>query len=75
MRSRFWVEAGLAVLATALLVLTVRSREWIEVVFGVDVDHGDGSLEWLLVGGLALAAVASAVTARLEWRRSAPGRA
>lgn len=75
MRRRFWVEAGLAVLATALLVLTMISREWIEVVFGVDPDRGDGSLEWLLFVVLALATAALSVTARLEWRRSALGRA
>lgn len=69
MRKRFWVEAGLAVFCTLLFLLTVVSREWIELVFGVDPDHGDGSLEWLLFVALALATVAFSVTARLEWRR------
>ncbi len=75
MRNRFWVETGLAVLAAAMLVLTVFSREWIEVLFGVDPDGGSGSLEWLLVGVLVLAAVGFSVTARLEWRRAALRRA
>ena len=75
MHGRFWVETGMAVLSTVLLVLTAISREWIEVVFGVDPDHGDGSLEWLLFVVLALATAALYVTAGLEWRRSALGKA
>lgn len=75
MRNRFCAEAGLAALATALLVLATISREWIEVGFGLDPDRGDASLEWLLFGVLALATAALSVTARLEWRRSTLGRA
>ena len=68
MRARFWIEAGLAVVSVLLLLTTLISREWIEVVFGVDPDHGSGSLEWLVVGGVALAAVVFSVIARVEWR-------
>ncbi len=79
MRSRrwiqFWVEAVLGGLAAALSVLTLISREWIEVIFGFDPDHGNGSVEWLIVAVLALAACLFALRARVDFRRArvAPG--
>ena len=68
-RARFWVEVGLAVLATALMVLTLISREWIEWLTGTDPDGGSGSLEWSIVAVCFLAAAASATLARREWQR------
>jgi hypothetical protein len=70
MRTRFWIEAGLAVVSVGLLLVTLISREWIEVVFGVDPDHGNGSLEWLIVGSTAIVALVVAIIARSEWRRA-----
>jgi hypothetical protein len=70
-RIRFWIEAALASLTAGLSVLTLISREWIEWLFGVDPDGGDGSLEWAIVGILLLATVIFAWFARLEWRRAA----
>lgn len=46
-RTLFWIEAALAGVAGFLTVLTLFTREWIEAVFSVDPDGGDGSLEWL----------------------------
>jgi hypothetical protein len=69
-RRRFWVQAGLAALASVLILLTLLWRDWIEVVFGIDPDHGDGSVEWLIVATLLAIAAALAVAARLEWRRA-----
>lgn len=43
---RFKVELGLAGLSSQLLVLTLAWRDWIEIVFRIDPDHGNGSLEW-----------------------------
>lgn len=54
-----------------LLVLTLISREWIEVVFDVDPDHGDGSQERLIVAISGMLAVVFAFGARYEWRRLA----
>jgi len=68
-RARFWVEAGLATLATGLFLLTLVSRNWIELVFGFDPDQSSGSLEWIIVGGLFVLAVAFSAAARAEWRR------
>src|SRR5712691_7859418 len=53
-------------------VLESFSREWIEAVFNVDPDGGDGSLERLIVVALAMVTVVFAVLARLEWRRMQP---
>jgi hypothetical protein len=70
-RSRpvFLAEISLATLTGALTVVTLISREWIELVFGVDPDHGSGSLEWLLVGALAVASLVFGLLARHEWRK------
>ena len=72
-RRRYWFELGLAVLAGALAVLTLINHEWIELVFRVDPDQGSGALEWGIVftsGGIA---IVSALAARGERRRVAPG--
>jgi hypothetical protein len=71
-RTLFWIEAALASAAGFLTVLTLFTREWIEAVFNVDPDRGDGSLEWLIVVALAVVTVVFAVLARLEWRRTQP---
>jgi hypothetical protein len=68
MRRRFYVEAVLAGLLGALTVLTLITADWIEVVFGVDPDGGNGSLEWALVAVLAVATAALSLTA---WRERA----
>jgi hypothetical protein len=69
-RTRFWVEAILAALTTGLFILTLVSRNWIEIVFGVEPDESSGSLEWLIVAALLVASVVFIATARTEWRRS-----
>ncbi len=69
-RRRYWVEVGLAIVTGALLVLTIITREWIEIIFGVDPDGGSGALEWAIVAGLAVLTLASTVTARREWVRA-----
>jgi hypothetical protein len=68
-RTRFWVELVLAVLAVGLLVLTLVWHDWIEKVFGVEPDGGSGAVEWLIVVGLLAVSVFLALAARREWRR------
>lgn len=68
----FWIEAVLAGLTGFLALLTLITREWIELIFGVDPDHGHGSLEWLIVLVTGAAAVVLSVLARREWRRQRP---
>jgi len=67
---RFWVEVGLAVVSAILFLATIVWRDWIEIVFRVDPDHGNGSFEWLVVAATALGAVTFSVLARSEWRRT-----
>jgi hypothetical protein len=71
LRRRFWIESVLAAASGLLAVITVFAHDWIEVVFRVDPDHGNGSVEWLIVAALAAAATVLAFVARAEWRRTA----
>jgi hypothetical protein len=70
LRLRFWIEIGLGALSVATLALTVAWPEWIEALFGVDPDGGDGSLEWAIVGALAICTVTLPLLARREWRHA-----
>jgi hypothetical protein len=69
-RTLFWIETALASLCGFLAVLTIFSRDWIEALTGYDPDQHDGSLEWMMVAGLALVCVLLSLAARVEWRRS-----
>ena len=71
LRARFWIEVVMASVTGFVAILTLVWRDWIETVFGVDPDHGNGSLEWIVVVALAVVTVALVVGARVEWRRSA----
>jgi hypothetical protein len=71
-RSRFWLELGLASLTGVLFLITLVSRDWIEAVFGWDPDRHSGSLEWGIVFGLLALTLLAAGTAYAEWRRSLP---
>ena len=66
---RFKVETILASLSAVLFVLTLAWRDWIEIVFRVDPDHGNGALEWLLVALTATVTLSFAPLARAEWQR------
>ena len=61
-RRRFWIEGFCALVGAALFVLTLFSREWIELAFGVDPDGGSGALhrhsDRLLAGAVLSAALA-----------------
>jgi hypothetical protein len=67
---RFWLEAGLATVSGFLLVLTLIWRNWIEILFGVELDYGDGSLEWVIVSVLLLATIFLFLLARSEWHKA-----
>jgi len=64
------IETALAVVAAALAVVTFIWPMWIETVFSVDPDGGDGTAEWWVVGLFALVAVTAAILARRDYRRS-----
>ena len=62
-------EIGLATATGVLAIVTLISREWIEIVFGADPDHGSGVVEWLIVVALSAATLTLGLLARAEWRR------
>lgn len=72
LRRRFWGELTLAAASTALLLVTVVWPDWIELAFGADPDHGDGSVEWSIVALALLVSAVFSVLARAEWRRTRP---
>ena len=68
---RFRLELGTAVASALLLLVTIVWRDWIELGLpGVDPDHGDGSLEWLIVAVTALSAITFSLFAWSEWRKA-----
>jgi hypothetical protein len=64
------IETALAVVAVALAVVTFIVPDWIETVFSVDPDGGNGTAEWWVVGLFALVAVTAAMLARRDYRRA-----
>ena len=64
----FWIEVALACLSLLAFVATLVSPTWIEQLFGVDPDGGDGTLEQTIV--LFLSAISTVVMAILAWRNS-----
>ncbi|MGZ3581544.1 MAG: ABC transporter permease [Ktedonobacterales bacterium] len=70
LRIWFYAEAIIGALATALFVVTLFTRDWIEMVFHVDPDSGSGYVEWLVVAGLLVVALVCGYLARREWIRA-----
>jgi hypothetical protein len=75
LRTRFWVEVALASLTAGLLMLTLAWSEWIELLFGVAPDSGDGSVESAFVTVLVVITAGIGLLAGLEWRRAGPASA
>jgi hypothetical protein len=69
MRRQFWAALVGGGLSTALAVVTVISRDWIEFLFGADPDGGNGGLEWGIVVVTAVTAIVCFWWARVEWKR------
>jgi hypothetical protein len=68
-RGRFRLETAVASLTGFLAVLTASWRDWIEAVSGFNPDHGNGSVEWLIVAALVALCVIASAAARAERRR------
>lgn len=66
----FWFEASVASITGILFVITLVWRDWAEVIFHIDPDQGNGSFEWLIVGGLLVVTLILFVLAGYEWRRA-----
>lgn len=70
LRPIFWVEAILAALTAILLVVTFFWNDWIEIIFRVDPDNGNGSFEKIIVGALLVVTLALIALASVEWRKT-----
>jgi len=62
------IETSLALIAGVLAAVTLIWPTWIETLFGVEPDAGNGEAEWSIVVVLALVAVASGLLARRDYR-------
>jgi hypothetical protein len=71
-RTRFFMETCLGITSAVLSLLTFAKRDWIEAWLGIDPDHGNGIVEWLIVGGCLFATLTLFSLAQYEWRRAAP---
>jgi hypothetical protein len=66
---RVWLEIAVALASLALGAVTVFWPDWIELLFHVDPDGGNGAVEWLFVIALLAVGVLGSLLARVEWRR------
>jgi hypothetical protein len=69
LRLRFFLEVGCAVAGLLLAAVTIAWNDWIEIVFHIDPDAGNGSLELGVCLALVLIAAVSWWLARIEWQR------
>ncbi len=67
---RFWLETAMAIVTSILFMITLVQRDWIEIIFGVDPDNRNGTLEWLIVGALLVVTITLFALASYEWRRA-----
>jgi tetrahydromethanopterin S-methyltransferase subunit E len=70
LRHQFWLESISGSVTGIAAVITLFWHDWIEAVFGIDPDSGNGSAEWLIISVLLIVTVALAVGVRREWRRA-----
>jgi Mg2+ and Co2+ transporter CorA len=62
------IEIVLSALLGTATIVTAIWPAWIEGVFGVNPDGGNGTAEWWIVAVLAVITVAAAVLARRDLR-------
>jgi len=62
------IEAGFAVVAGALAVVTLIWPTWIETLFSFEPDRGSGEAEWWIVIAFALVAATLGLLARRDYR-------
>jgi undecaprenyl pyrophosphate phosphatase UppP len=70
LRPRFWIEAILGFATGILAIVTLFWHDWLEAIFGVDPDKGNGSAERLIVIILLIVTLALGIGVRFEWRRA-----
>ena len=70
LRRRFWLETAMAIVTGIVFVITLVRNDWIEIVFGVDPDSNNGSLERLIVVALLVVTITLFALASYEWRKA-----
>jgi heme/copper-type cytochrome/quinol oxidase subunit 3 len=68
---RIRIQLVLTAVFAVLTVLAALVPAWIELTTGLDPDHGNGDLEWLLAVGFGAVAVVFGVLAWLTRRQLA----
>jgi hypothetical protein len=69
-RRRFWIEMVLGSISGILCIITPIWPDWIEILIGWDPDQHNGSVEWLISGGLLIVTAILLGLAAVEWRRT-----
>jgi hypothetical protein len=70
LRGRFWIEAVVSLAAIVAAIATIVSPTWIELVSGVELDEGEGWLEFAVAAALAGVALGTIFLGAREWRRT-----
>lgn len=68
---RFWIETALGMSSAVVLAMTLAWPDWIETIFGLEPDAGDGSAEWGWAIALAVATLVFFADAGRTWWRIA----
>jgi len=68
-KSRPYIEFTIGLLCSTFAFVTACWPDWVELIFGVDPDDGNGALEWGIVALLAATSVVLVFLARHEWKR------
>ena len=68
--ARFWIETMAAMVGFALLLLTLVSHGWFELLTGYEPDGGNGAFEIVLPLVLLAIAASSSIAARRVYRRT-----
>jgi hypothetical protein len=71
-KTRLALNTALAAINAAIFVATVFWPDWIELVFGVEYDEGNGQFECTIMVISGLLSLASIILARIQWRRQHP---
>ena len=66
----FWIELVLSVLSAISLALSLVNPQWIETLFEVSPDAGDGSTEWGWTIGFLISTVLLIALTRREWQKA-----
>jgi hypothetical protein len=72
--SLFCLKADLATMSGVLFIVTLVWREWMELVFQINPDGGNGLLEWVIAAALFAAGIGFGCFAAFELRQPARAR-